>query len=337
MKVNRKELLNELEAVLPGLSVKEEVEQSACVVFQNKMLYTYNDEISCSVKTSVNFNAAVQALPLVRTLRKMTDKNVTLKAEEGQLCVHGKKRKIHITLSSDITLNIDAVDEPKKWKKLPKDFNDAMNMVSHCCGRDETRFALTCIHITPEYVEAMDNQQGCRYTITNKFKKELLIRREVASHLNNSRMVSFSETKGWMHFKNKDGLILSCRRYLEDYPNLEDILNFKGKKVVLPEVGVDTSVEIAEIFSSDADDDNKIAVKLSKNKLEIIGDGMYGDATAEEDVVYKGRDLNFRISPKLFISIILKKNKAMISKSRIKIRMGDFVYVAALGAEKAEE
>ena len=63
MKINREELLNQLESVLPGLSTREIIEQSSCFVFMNKEVITYNDEISCSHKSRLDIEGAIVATP----------------------------------------------------------------------------------------------------------------------------------------------------------------------------------------------------------------------------------------------------------------------------------
>ena len=44
LRVNRQLLLDALMSVTPGLTQKELIEQSSCVVFRNGQVYTFNDE-----------------------------------------------------------------------------------------------------------------------------------------------------------------------------------------------------------------------------------------------------------------------------------------------------
>ena len=71
MKATREKLLKEVEAVLPGISQKELIEQSSCIIFKDGKIYTYNDEISCRYYTHLKINGAVSAMPLINILRKM--------------------------------------------------------------------------------------------------------------------------------------------------------------------------------------------------------------------------------------------------------------------------
>ena len=78
MKINREELLNQLESVQPGLSIREIIEQSSCFVFQDGKVITYNDEIFCSQKTPLKIKGAVLAAPLIALLRKMVETEVDI-------------------------------------------------------------------------------------------------------------------------------------------------------------------------------------------------------------------------------------------------------------------
>ena len=50
MLIDRAKLLAALELVSPGLSPREILEQSSCVVFRGGRIATFNDEVACSVK-----------------------------------------------------------------------------------------------------------------------------------------------------------------------------------------------------------------------------------------------------------------------------------------------
>ena len=58
--INRAALLQELEAVQPGLGTgRDTVEQAGCFGFHNGRVLTYNDEVSCSLETAIKLTGAV--------------------------------------------------------------------------------------------------------------------------------------------------------------------------------------------------------------------------------------------------------------------------------------
>ena len=88
-KVNRELLLQQLQAVQPGLSDKDVVEQSSCVVFKDGKITTFNDEIACSIKTDVKFTGAVPAKALIELLKKLPEETIEIEPTEGELLITG--------------------------------------------------------------------------------------------------------------------------------------------------------------------------------------------------------------------------------------------------------
>lgn len=333
MKINREEFLKELEAVLAGLSSREIIEQSSCFVFKDKKVFTYNDEIACSLDSCLRITGAVQATPLVAILRKLKEEELTVTENEGEIVFQGKGRRTGIRMEEEIMLPIDSIERPKKWKDLPEDFAEGVAMVCECASKNESHFELTCIHITPKWIEACDNYQASRYRMLIPIKQNVLIRRESLKYISALEMTEFSETKKWIHFRNAIGLILSCRRYVEEFPSIGKVLKVKGVPVVLPK-GLKDAAEKAEIFSAESAEDSSVSIHLKKNKLRIKGVGASGFYEEIKRVKYDGKDLRFRIPPKLLIEVIQRHTNCQITKGQLKIKMGKLTYVTALDEPK---
>lgn len=329
VKINREQLLKEVEAVLPGLSKKELIEQSDCVVFKDGRIFTYNDEVACSVATNAALKGAIAAEPLAELLRKRKDDDLEMETSKKDLTVKGKRFKASIRMQKKILLPIKAIKEPKTWKKLHTKFGEALKYVMGCAGKDESQFALTCVHINPKFVEACDNQQIGRFKMKTGFKKAILVRKNALRYIVSLDMTEFGETKNWVHFRNPAGLVLSCRRYLDEYPDMSAILKVSGDDAVLPK-GLREAVACAEIFSTENVTDNLITVSLSKNKLKITGEGASGSYTEHKKITYSGADMSFKIPPALLVDLVNRSNRCEVTQSRLKIELDKFVYVTAL-------
>ncbi len=329
MKINREEFLKELEAVLPGLSLHGIIEQSSCFVFKNKKVITYNDEIACQHSSCLAIEGAVPAMPLINILRKLKEEVLIAEIRSGELILEGKKRKVGIRIEKDILLPIDAMEVPKHWIKLPEEFGEAIAIVQECAGKDETQF----IHLHPKWLEACDNYQVARFKIKTGVSKSTLIRRDSLKHIISLDMTKFSKTKNWIYFKNPTGLILSCRRWIEEFPDMSKILKTKGTPTTLPK-GLKDAADRAEVFSAENVEDNQVAISLNRNRLKIKGTGTSGWYKETKKIKYNGQPLSFTISPKLLIELVKKHNKCQISVKRLKVDGGRFVYVTALGKVK---
>ncbi len=329
MRINREDFLKELESVTPGLSTREIIEQSSCFIFKDKTVMTYNDEIACSHKSCLSIEGAVQALPLIAILRKLQEENLEVMCNEEELLIKGKRKRAGIRMEAEILLPVDSIEKPKKWKDLPDDFADSIQIVQQCAGRDETRFSLTCVHLTPKWVEACDGYQAARYKIKIDINENTLVRKESLKYIVSLDMTKFSETKNWIHFKNSSGLILSCRRWVEDYPELDDLLGVEGVPTSFPK-GLKEAIEKAEVFSTENVEDNQVTVDLQVGKLRITGRGASGYYQEVKKIKYKGRPMSFSIAPNLLSDLIQRHNSCQIAKDKLKVDAGKDSYVTVL-------
>jgi len=331
MKINREKLLGQLESILPGLSTREIIEQSSCFVFQNKVVMTYNDEVACTQESCLPVTGAIPATPLISILRKLKEEELEITIDKKELLIKGNRKKAGIRMDADILLPINLVEKPKKWKDLPDDFANAITIVKQCAGKDETKFSLTCVRLTPKWIEACDGYQAARYTIKMEVEKPTLVRKESIKYIEELGVSEFSETKNWIHFRNSSGLILSCRRWVEDFPKLSKLLQITGTPTKFPK-GLTEAVEKAEIFSAENVEDNQIEINIKPNKLQIIGRGVSGYYQEIKDIKYKGKPLSFRVAACLFANLIRHHNTCEVTKDRLKIAVGKYTYVTVLQA-----
>ncbi len=331
--VNREEFLGRLQSVEPGLAKREIVQQSACFAFIDGMIMTFNEEIACRIKSKIDpeFSGAVQASPLLTLLSKMKEETIDLEMTDSELIISGVRKKSGIRVEKEIMLEISVVSKPGKWAELNEDFHDAIELVAACAGRDESKHNLVCVHITPKFMEAMDNNKAIKYKIKTPVEENSLIRHDSLKHVVSLGMTKMSDTKDWMHFKNDSGLILSCRKYLEEYPDLtgEGIFNVKGTPTVLPG-GLAEAVEKAQIFSSENTDDDKVLIELKSGKMWLKGEGINGWHEEVKKVKYKGRPIEFLVSPTLLIEISKRHTACEINETRLKVEGKNFVYVSLL-------
>jgi len=339
MRVKRIPFLNTLKSVSPGLSKREIVEQSSCFVFSNNRVTTYNDEIACSSECEIGLEGAVQAEPLIAILDKLVEDDLEIKEGEGELLYRGTKREGGIRMESEILLPVDDVEQPTKkdkWVELADEFADAVNIVGKCAGKDASNFNLTCIHIYPKWVEAYDNLQVARYKVRTGVQEATLVRRDSIKHIQQLGMTHIAATKSWLHFKNSEGLVMSCRRYLRDeldttaMLDVDTLLDVHGTEATLPK-GLEEAAQKAEVFSQDNSDDNLVTVELRKGKIRITGRGVSGWYRETKTTDYAGSPLAFKIDPTLLAEITERHKSCEITEERLKVTSAKFVYVTCLG------
>ncbi len=332
MRINREQLLKQLESIMPGLSTREvSVEQSSCFAFKDKTVMTYNDEIACTQKSCLPIEGAVEAIPLISLLRKLQEDELEMDIKKEQLLIKGKRKRAGIRMETEILLPIDSVEQPQTWKSLPDEFAEAVSIVQQCAGKDETRFSLTCVHLHPKWVEACDGYQAARFRIKLDVEEPTLVRRESLKYIISLDMTKFSETKNWIHFKNSSGLILSCRRWVEDFPKLSKLLKTEGTTTTFPK-GLIDAVDKAHVFSAEDEDTDHVTITLQPNKLKITGRGATGFYQEIKKVKYKGPALAFAIAPDLLIDLVRKHNTFQVTTDKLKVDVGKYSYVTVLQA-----
>jgi hypothetical protein len=331
VRVDREKFLQDLESVQPGLSQKEIVEQSSCFIFKDGKVMTFNDEIACRRTTAVKMTGAVSAAPLISLLQKLTNEEIEIEPKESSLLVKAKNKRASIRMEKEILLPMDAIETPKEWKPLPEDFIEAIDLTQQCASEDASNFAICCIHITPKYLEATDNFQLTRYKIKTGVKENVLVKQNSIKHIVQLGMSEFCETESWMHFRNKQsGLYFTCRRWVEEFPDMTEFLQVEGDSLKIPK-GIGDTVDKAEIFSSEDPDKNEVEVEIRPGKMRIKGKGQSGWYQEMKSLQYSGKPLVFHISPKLLVQVSNRANECFVSADRLKIDGGKFVYVVSLG------
>ena len=334
MQVNREKLLSALESVSPGLASRELIEQSGCFVFRAGKVITFNDEVACSISSPLGneVEGAVTAKPLLELLSKLTEDELDVKLADGKLQIKGKGRRAEIVTDAEVKLPVETVEIPEEWTKLEPDFLEGLGIVQSvaAAGKD-ANFVLTCVHLHPDHLESCDNFQAVRYPVKTGVAESCLIRQVSVKHVPPLGMTELSVGDAWIHFRNASGLVLSCRRWQEQYENLDPIFDCDGPSVTLPG-GLKEAVDKAKIFSSENVESDQVFVRLKDGRLLIRGEGASGKFEEQRSVKYDGDEVSFLIAPKLLVEITERTNDCVLGQGRLKIQTGKFVYVSCLGA-----
>lgn len=338
-RVNREEFLHLLETVRPGLSTKDTLLQSSCFVLSDGWLITFNDEVSCRIRTDLpeDVRCAVVAAPLMRVLSQFKEDAVELHFTDSELKVKsGKRQRAGIRLEAEVVLPYEAIEKPSGWQDLAPEFLEGLKIVKETAGRNEKEFATVCIHIHPEYLESTDRMQASRYRMETGVERPFLVRKDSIVPIINYGMTRVAYTETWVHWKNKAGLIYSAHRYVEDYLKLDKLFEFRGTPASLPK-GMDQASKLAEIFSGEDLDDPNVEVRLRDGGVTVRGYGNNGWAEEDMEVAYHGENLAFKISPKLLCTIVERHNNCQVSETRLRAEGENWEYLVGLEVVSSKE
>lgn len=337
MNVEREALLKALDMVQPGLASKEAVEQSSCFVFRGECLYTFNEEICCRTTSPLSgVTAAVPSGPLLDLLRKLNEPTLVVEFTGDELRINGNKRRAGVRAEAAITLPVDSVEQPTDWEPITPEWVDAVAVVRSCASRntDQTGFALSCVNITPDWVEATDNYQIARYPVPSPVQGACLVRADSLKHLQGVGVTHVCETTSWLHFRTAGDLVLSVRKWVDQYPDNGQFLEPTGNPATLP-AGLSEAVDKAQVFTSEAENDAQVIIRLKGGKLLVRGQGPSGWYEEQKLLAYQGPPLSFMISPKLLAEITAKSPDCTIGPNVLYVQSGKLLYATCLEAASA--
>jgi hypothetical protein len=208
-----------------------------------------------------------------------------------------------------------------------------VKITSQCVGTEEDRFELTCVHLHPDYLEACDNYQLVRYPLKLGSKSPILVRGSSLRGVVSIEAKEVSQSENWLHFRNSAGLVLSCRRYAEEFPDVSELLDVEGETIKLPGELKEAIVK-ADIFSSDYTESNLIGIDLRSGRVRIEGRGQFGWYSETTKIKYGGEPLRFYVGPALLSSLIGMDREFVLGDGKLKVDGGKFTLVVV--TEKVE-
>ena len=332
MKVQKQNLQTALEIVRPGLAGKEIIEQSTSFAFKDGMVVTYNDEISVSHPVEgLDLTGAVRSEELYQFLNKVSKDEIDISVSENEVILKAGRAKAGLRLQEEIVLPLDEITEGEDWIKLSEDFLSAISMVMESCSRDLSRPVLTCVHVSQDIAEASDVFQIMRYQMMSSMEDlDILVPATSAKELSKIKPTHISIGTGWVHFKNENETMFSCRVLEEDYPDTEKHMKVKGQKITFPK-RMPEILERAMVFTKQEHQiDETMEVTLAPGTVMVKGRNDYAWFEEEAKVKYKGDEVSFHISPALLSKILNKSNTCILGPGKIKFKGDNWEYIAAL-------
>lgn len=335
VKLDRLQFVQRLEEIRAGLASSQVFDQSGCYLFEQGRVFTSNGEVYGRTLSGLDgrYHAAVPAKPLLDLLRKAPGRTLeidTSSASQIQFKLENGE-EAGIVQTQELTLHYEQLEKVTSWHNLPKLFIEALSMVAACSAKraiEEMAF-MTCINVTPQFIEAFDNIQTCRYTFPTGVKQRYCLRAANVKTLEEMGALWFSESNGWIHFRNQNNSVVGCRKFSFEYPDLSPLMAMKGSKIAFPKILLETT-ERSQIFAGDDTENNHIKIhvqplnnRLGKGELTIESQGLHGWHKSPPKVIpFSGEPLSFLISPKMFTSVIEKFDSFEVAERALLV-LGD--------------
>lgn len=334
MKINKKQLLDALETVKPGLANREQIEQSTSFAFLGNRVVTYNDEISISAPvTGMEITGAIQADNLYKFLGKIKKEEIELEVKGNEIVITSGKSKAGLTLQSEIKLPLNEdIAEKSDWNILPENFLQGVKFVVSACGKDMNRPVLTCVHVSQKgFVEACDNFRIAKYTLGGEMPLDTFLMPSTSVlTMHKLQPTQISEGKGWVHFKTEEGVVFSCRVFEDAYPDTKAFFNIQGEKVTFPKT-IEEVLDMAGVFAKrDNVMDETVNITISDKRLKVSSKSETGWFEEEVNMAYEGENLSFDVTPHLLKQILSETLACVVGKSKLEFEGESWAYITML-------
>lgn len=330
MITSRGPLLARLNEAAVGLSSKEILEQSNSFVFKGGKLTTFNDEIMCRVDSPLDFDVVVNASDLTSVLSKIPDDEIDISIQGSEIRIKGKKKKAGINCSTEVLLPIGAVPAPGAWSRIGEGTLAALQHAAETCGKDETQYLTTCVHVLPDKIEASDNYRYISIEGRTGFPSEVLIPASSIAKLEGLEITKIAQGEGWIHFKTVSGAEISMRCSHQKYHDGADtVLTMDNPENITLPVNLGEMIERAEVFITAAYD-SKVGIQIANERLKITSRKETGWYREEKRIRYQGRPLEFEVNPKFLAEVLKRTRDVKVDSRKMKIEYDRIKFVVAL-------
>lgn len=333
MEISVSEFKKALEIVKPGLALTETtIEQVTSFAFTNKNVITYNDEI-CIYHPLVDLklHGAIEAELLYKFLSKVKSEQISLEINETKVTMKSGRIKAEFNIDPTIKLPLDdeKLTEKGKWKKIPENFFEAVSMAKACVSKDKIKMKLTCVHLNESgIIESSDGHRIFRYKLKEELGiKTVLVPADSLAVVLRLKPTKFAEGNGWIHFKNEEDTVISCRIINEEFPDTSRFLKDgkDGVEIDFPKELIST-LETAEIFA----ENNVVKLTLSKKKLTVTSQSQLASFKEELDLAEKVEPFAFQITPYLLKDILKQISSCTIYTDKLIFKNKNWKYMTGL-------
>lgn len=332
MKIPRGPFLAKLNEAAIGLASKPTVEQSNTFVFKEGRLFTFNDEILVSAESPLDFDAAVNAQELLGVLGRLPDDEVDISLKGTELRIKGMRRSAGIACSLEVTLPVEAVPAAGTWGKLGEGAAGALEQAARVAGRDESQYLATCVHATPDLVEACDNFRMIRTVLPTGFPDRALLPATSVEKLEGLELTKMALGEGWVHFRTGAGSSISLRVSAEPYhQGIDALLELENPEGVVLPANLGEIVERAEVF---LEADALVNVKLAADELVLTSRKEGGWYREKKRAKYSGRPLNFDINPKFLVEMLKHTRDVQVDRRRMAVAYDRTRFVVSLTSKE---
>ena len=342
MEVNRKELLQILASIRPGLAKREIVEQASHFIFTGNHVTTFNDQICITSPYKTTEKFSVKGEEFYKILSGANSDTVKIEIDENHVKIGSKKMKAGLSVLTDDKEKIehliaDMKKQIKEWKELPVDFLTGVFTCMFSASRDLSTGVLACVSIKENMIYSTDRYRASRYEMSESMEDSFFILAKDVAEILKFEVVEYFATDNWIHFRTKDKVTFSCRVLVGEYPELDRFFEIEGLSVTLPKELSTIVSDVSVLAEGDSEFTRSVAITIKDNEIfcKAKREGNWIEKSIDCD--YDDEPINFGINPDFLNQILKKTTDLTIQKNKALFVSEGFQHIISLPLKNEDE
>lgn len=336
MKVNRKELVDILSALRPGLEKKEIVQQTCHFIFFKDEIAVYNGSVCISFPFESETEFSVKGEEFFRLINGIPDEEIDLIIKNKTIQVLSENTSSKMALLSEelniLPEKIKLLEEKmSKWKVLPTNFLEALSLCYFSASPDLTKGVKACVCLLGDKCYATDTYRASLYEMNSVVEDDFNIPARTVMELIKFPVIEYCLSNNWLCFRTEEGLIFSCSHIEGQLPIdkidklLEELETLSVTEI--PQELKQTITEVMMLASDDSHIGKNILISLGENKLLVKAQNELGYVEKNIEVDYENDPLAFATNSNFILQILEKSNEMYVGEKSLFFAIPNFKHV----------
>lgn len=329
--MNTKELKEVLQLLFKNMKSKSIIESYNSFIFDKNRIIVFNDNYSLEVFFESKIQVRVPAEETLKIISGINDSEITLKVEEGNLQIKGKRVKAAITCFDWDSSILETIEAKSKWLGAADNFNQGIKLCLFSTSADISSAVINSISCHGNIIQSTDNYRVSRFSLSKKMKTFLLPLTS-AILLSQLKTKEYSLDENWIHFKNVDGSIMHTRIVEGSFPDTSQLFEIEGPIFHLPEKLHEQIDLVSTLAEGDFVTDKKIKVEIHEGTLRCRAENETG--WIESDIeLDTAESIAFIINPIFFSEVLKLSSTAVTDGEKIVFESENFEHIMTLFGE----
>lgn len=283
--MDRNQLLGVIEKLKPAISNKSILDQASLMLFNKEYITSYNSHIAISIPFESEIIGGVPFDEMLALLKKIKAVNIDIGITDDYLGITSGKTNAIL----NIVKNVDFPDlekENEEWKPVPSDFVYGVSICATFTSKNIMDGVLEYINVNNEKVSACDSVRATRYVIQDSMPEMNILYSFVPILIKQNPQL-YRISKNWIHFKDSEENIYSCRKYIAPFPTIEYLPEIQAEKkinVVFPSEIKEIIDRVGILGYKNQKGEVLFNLTISKDKIICSGDNDKGRIEESIDV-----------------------------------------------------